>query len=250
MKYWLICFVVALWMLPGSVHAQSVAGRFVNTEKWTGTFKLTVVYRDSGGGVFADLVARGPATLINKNPKSASGPMVWPSPAYSNAQVPDASNLDPNSPTFMQDMQRIMNESGAIQQGNLQWEATIRYKYLSRMNAFPVDVRDVACEYNGTKKSKLSISIFIDHSSSSKPTTFAISGAIDVDPKNLVCQGTRDGVAIDPTLEASQVDRDLLHFQGEAKRIIARENTNRMSGIKTYKDGNSTITVEYDFVAQ
>jgi hypothetical protein len=171
------------------INAQNIANSYLNVSGWTGQMKMTIVESEPGSGVTYTTIAEGPATVMNPNPKTPMS-LVWPLATLNTNQVPITP--DPNSPTFIQDIQNANKANKEVLDAYLQWDADITYTYESKMNQFPVDVRDVNCTYQGRKKSELLISIVPDENNQ---YWFTIKGVASPVYDAIECSGSIAGEA-------------------------------------------------------
>lgn len=227
--------------------AQNTAEKFLQTKTWKGIFKMTVVEKDVASGITISTTAQGSATLTNPNAKTVAG-MSWPQANAENIAIPDISNLDPNSPTYYQDVQKAMSGVNNMANSYLQWDAAISHSYHSEKNDFPVDVRNYTCTFQGSKKCQLSI--FINKDLTQNQSWFTINGVVNIQDseKNLfTCKGSIDGQPISSTEQATGNEFRYSATGSDRKPLSSFVGAN-FSGKKTYTEENKTITIEYNFM--
>lgn len=214
-----------------AVHAQRTT-RYLNTKGWKGNFAITVEERDTLTGVTTIVSGKGPATLMNTNPKTPVS-MVWPMPSVGQMRINPGAT-----------MEEQLRAGEAIQNGYLQWDATISYQRKEKKDEFPVDTRDFTCQYSGKKKSLLTISFVTDEM---KESWFNIKGNVQINPEDVTCSGTMDGQPV--TSLDDLHDPSVLNYTAEAmaSRNLSAFPGPRFQGENNYVDGNRHIHVVFDF---
>lgn len=218
-------------LFAGLTQAQKPT-KYLYTKGWKGTFSFTVEDQDTVSGVTTRVTGKGPATLMNTNPKTPES-LVWPMPSAGQLRInPGAS------------MEQQMQAGANMQNAYLQWDATISYERREKKDEFPVDTRDFKCQYSGKKKSLLTISFVTDEM---KESWFNIKGNVQINMQDVTCNGSMDGQPVNSRDDLH--DPSVLNYTAEAmaSRNLSAFPGPRFRGENNYTDGNKHIHVEFDF---